>query len=83
VNTNPGGWNQRVLSALVLILAMAFVGHWAYTLLRPVGAIRSLRSGDGARHLSSASPAALVDQGEYRHRAKNTTLFSPPVLCKM
>jgi hypothetical protein len=36
VNTNPGGWNQRVVSALVLILAIAFVGHWAFTLLHPV-----------------------------------------------
>lgn len=36
MNTSPGGWNQRVLSALVLILAIALVGHWAYILLRPL-----------------------------------------------
>lgn len=36
MNGSPGGWDQRVLSALVLILAVAFMGHWAYVLLRPV-----------------------------------------------
>lgn len=36
MNTNPGGWGQRAMSAIVLILVIAFAAHWAYALLAPL-----------------------------------------------